>query len=134
LEDWGDGNILSPDENGRRVVATCGAFDGLGMLQQNKGCSLLCGPVAQLGARFHGMEEVIGSIPIRSTKITPAESKSYRRLSLLRETRTRAQKRHTKRIRQSAPNAKIKEPIGINRWALLLLPRFLAGLIDDEQT
>jgi hypothetical protein len=24
--------------------------------------------VAQLGARFHGMEEVIGSIPIRSTK------------------------------------------------------------------
>ena len=26
-----------------------------------------CGPVAQLGARFHGMEEVIGSIPIRST-------------------------------------------------------------------
>jgi hypothetical protein len=28
-----------------------------------------CGPVAQLGARFHGMEEVIGSIPIRSTKI-----------------------------------------------------------------
>ncbi len=28
----------------------------------------LCGPVAQLGARFHGMEEVIGSIPIRSTK------------------------------------------------------------------
>ena len=27
----------------------------------------LCGPVAQLGARFHGMEEVIGSIPIRST-------------------------------------------------------------------
>ena len=43
------------------------AFDGLGMLQQNKGCSSLCGPVAQLGARFHGMEEVIGSIPIRST-------------------------------------------------------------------
>ena len=25
--------------------------------------------MAQLGARFHGMEEVIGSIPIRSTKI-----------------------------------------------------------------
>ena len=24
--------------------------------------------MAQLGARFHGMEEVIGSIPIRSTK------------------------------------------------------------------
>jgi hypothetical protein len=30
--------------------------------------SRLRGPVAQLGARFHGMEEVIGSIPIRSTK------------------------------------------------------------------
>ena len=29
------------------------------------------GPVAQLGARFHGMEEVIGSIPIRSTKHLP---------------------------------------------------------------
>ena len=29
------------------------------------------GPVAQLGARFHGMEEVVGSIPTRSTKILP---------------------------------------------------------------
>src|SRR6185437_268850 len=29
---------------------------------------LSCGPVAQLGARFHGMEEVVGSIPTRSTK------------------------------------------------------------------
>ena len=27
------------------------------------------GPVAQLGARFHGMEEVVGSIPTRSTRI-----------------------------------------------------------------
>ena len=27
------------------------------------------GPVAQLGARFHGMEEVVGSIPTRSTII-----------------------------------------------------------------
>jgi hypothetical protein len=35
--------------------------------------------VAQLGARFHGMEEVTGSIPVRSTKITSAESKSYSR-------------------------------------------------------
>jgi hypothetical protein len=26
-----------------------------------------CGPVAQLGARFHGMEEVVGSNPTRST-------------------------------------------------------------------
>ena len=30
------------------------------------------GPVAQLGARFHGMEEVIGSNPIRSTKLLAA--------------------------------------------------------------
>ena len=30
--------------------------------------NLLCGPVAQLGARFHGMEEVDGSNPSRSTK------------------------------------------------------------------
>ena len=27
------------------------------------------GPVAQLGARFHGMEEVAGSIPARSTNL-----------------------------------------------------------------
>jgi hypothetical protein len=27
------------------------------------------GPVAQLGARFHGMEEVKGSNPFRSTKV-----------------------------------------------------------------
>ena len=33
------------------------------------GYSMCSGPVAQLGARFHGMEEVIGSIPIRSTKL-----------------------------------------------------------------
>ncbi len=30
--------------------------------------SFQSGPVAQLGARFHGMEEVVGSIPTRSTK------------------------------------------------------------------
>ena len=77
LDDRGDGIILSPDDNGAGAVATCGAFDGLGMLRQNKGCRCLCGPVAQLGARFHGMEEVTGSIPVRSTTLTPAESKSY---------------------------------------------------------
>ncbi len=32
------------------------------------------GPVAQLGARFHGMEEVVGSIPTRSTKFRPMHS------------------------------------------------------------
>ena len=35
---------------------------GLGPFRFNRG------PVAQLGARFHGMEEVVGSIPTRSTK------------------------------------------------------------------
>jgi hypothetical protein len=37
-------------------------------LAVQKAASLERGPVAQRGARFHGMEEVIGSIPIRSTK------------------------------------------------------------------
>jgi hypothetical protein len=67
LAERGELNIRSPKETGEATVATWGAFDVFGMLQQNKGCSSLCGPVAQLGARFHGMEEVIGSIPIRST-------------------------------------------------------------------
>jgi hypothetical protein len=31
------------------------------------------GPVAQLGARFHGMEEVVGSIPTRSTIFRQAD-------------------------------------------------------------
>jgi hypothetical protein len=34
---------------------------------------LLRGPVAQLGARFHGMEEVVGSNPTRSTKLFPID-------------------------------------------------------------
>ena len=34
------------------------------------------GPVAQLGARFHGMEEVVGSIPTRSTIFTVMPSVS----------------------------------------------------------
>ena len=36
-------------------------LSGLGFFVCNRG------PVAQLGARFHGMEEVAGSIPARST-------------------------------------------------------------------
>jgi hypothetical protein len=36
-------------------------FVGLRLFVSNRG------PVAQLGARFHGMEEVVGSIPTRST-------------------------------------------------------------------
>jgi hypothetical protein len=38
--------------------------------------------VAQLGARFHGMEEVIGSIPIRSTK-QPLQIKELQEAVLL---------------------------------------------------
>jgi hypothetical protein len=33
--------------------------------------------VAQLGARFHGMEEVVGSIPTRSTNNTNHSSKLW---------------------------------------------------------
>ena len=43
-----------------------GRFDESDLVNDN-GYIRRCGPVAQLGARFHGMEEVIGSIPIRST-------------------------------------------------------------------
>ena len=43
-------------------------FDESAVSRENsKVVSFLCGPVAQLGARFHGMEEVVGSIPTRST-------------------------------------------------------------------
>jgi molybdopterin-binding protein len=33
--------------------------------------------VAQLGARFHGMEEVVGSIPTRSTKFSSTKRDYY---------------------------------------------------------
>jgi hypothetical protein len=42
------------------------AVCGYAILELHK---LPCGPVAQLGARFHGMEEVDGSNPSRSTKL-----------------------------------------------------------------
>jgi hypothetical protein len=38
------------------------------VLRTHRRTFLQSGPVAQLGARFHGMEEVVGSIPTRSTK------------------------------------------------------------------
>ncbi len=51
-------------------------FDSDGDLGENEVLPLMLrlksGPVAQLGARFHGMEEVVGSIPTRSTKHLPA--------------------------------------------------------------
>jgi hypothetical protein len=43
-------------------------FDAAAQLSENENS----GPVAQLGARFHGMEEVVGSIPTRSTKFSTA--------------------------------------------------------------
>ena len=49
-------------------------FDELRRLNENRKVGSR-GPVAQLGARFHGMEEVIGSIPIRSTN-TPLNTNS----------------------------------------------------------
>ena len=36
--------------------------------------------MAQLGARFHGMEEVVGSIPTRSTNLI-MDSEQFRRIS-----------------------------------------------------
>src|SRR5579875_1655972 len=43
-------------------------FDEKSFVKENDRRPSACGPVAQLGARFHGMEEVVGSIPTRSTK------------------------------------------------------------------
>ncbi len=47
------------------------------------------GPVAQLGARFHGMEEVVGSIPTRSHQSLrmPAVYISYEQTLLLQRYR-----------------------------------------------
>ena len=49
--------------------------DGFGA-RENERVVPSCGPVAQLGARFHGMEEVVGSIPTRSTK-QPLQNQAY---------------------------------------------------------
>jgi DNA-binding NtrC family response regulator len=38
--------------------------------------TLYSGPVAQLGARFHGMEEVVGSNPTRSTRLSKSSRKT----------------------------------------------------------
>jgi hypothetical protein len=53
-----------------RRLGHCSAsmFDLPRRIRENERVPPKSGPVAQLGARFHGMEEVIGSIPIRSTK------------------------------------------------------------------
>ena len=41
------------------------------------------GPVAQLGARFHGMEEVAGSIPARSTNLNQLNQRKLGNLYLV---------------------------------------------------
>jgi hypothetical protein len=43
------------------------------------------GPVAQLGARFHGMEEVVGSIPTRSTILLPSIYAAFLHISHRKE-------------------------------------------------
>jgi hypothetical protein len=43
---------------------------------------------------YHGMEEVIGSIPIRSTKTSSLESETYRDDPSGKQVRIRALKRH----------------------------------------
>ena len=50
--------------DGRQALS----FDDSFPVGENRS-SPLSGPVAQLGARFHGMEEVVGSIPTRSTNL-----------------------------------------------------------------
>jgi hypothetical protein len=108
-------------------VGPCGAFDGLDMLQQNKGCSTLCGPVAQLGARFHGMEEVIGSIPIRSTNQTPVESKSYSNRSKERTEKQGHKKGTTKNTIVRDPRKKSNAHWN-DQWAFLHLPYLFSRL------
>jgi hypothetical protein len=65
---------VAPGQLRRPAIHTeAGPIDESGRIAENTE-SVICGPVAQLGARFHGMEEVIGSIPIRSTKASPSKS------------------------------------------------------------
>jgi hypothetical protein len=54
----------------------------LGFSELGGGLSTKSGPVAQLGARFHGMEEVVGSIPTRSTIFNHSRISLYRCMSL----------------------------------------------------
>jgi hypothetical protein len=68
------------------------AFDYQVQLGQNCEClPIACrrfsvnGPVAQLGARFHGMEEVVGSIPTRSTIFLPSIYAAFLHISHRKE-------------------------------------------------
>src|SRR4029077_20284120 len=57
----------------RHIQLTEAALAG----ENKEGRSPPSGPVAQLGARFHGMEEVVGSIPTRSTNLNPPRIKHF---------------------------------------------------------
>ena len=60
-----------------RGAAWCLSCDMMGELHRR-------GPVAQLGARFHGMEEVKGSNPFRSTNlIAGSQERSAGSISVL---------------------------------------------------
>ena len=61
-----------------------------------------CGPVAQLGARFHGMEEVVGSIPTRSTN-------SFNNLRILRNC-PRVHKGPIREVLLFCPHASLQHP------------------------
>jgi hypothetical protein len=69
-----------PGDVGENEFGTCLDPDssGLGF------AAFHCGPVAQLGARFHGMEEVVGSIPTRSTKSKTRINRTSQRYSTMR--------------------------------------------------
>jgi hypothetical protein len=76
--------------------------------------------VAQLGARFHGMEEVIGSIPIRSTTLTSAESGSYNNRSEERNEKQGHKKGTIKNTIFRDPRKKSNAHWN-DQWAFLLL-------------
>jgi hypothetical protein len=79
------------------------------------------------------MEEVIGSIPIRSTNQSPAESNSYSRQSFLRETKQGHKKGTLREYGTLRRTQKIKEPIGMTDGLICCLLRFSAGLIYDKE-
>jgi hypothetical protein len=65
--------VMVPDRDGRHAEAVVDGGWGWRLTKRVRESRIRqvlpeSGPVAQLGARFHGMEEVTGSIPVRSTK------------------------------------------------------------------
>ena len=64
-----DFSVISQRHRKRLTIPiSCGRMKSFGTFPTRRvfACS---GPVAQLGARFHGMEEVVGSNPTRSTNL-----------------------------------------------------------------